>query len=63
MLVEQVLSSQDVEVKPLGPYLPHILGIEGATILGNGNVAAVIDLRGLLQTAQPVQVQDAEVPL
>ena len=63
VLVEQVLSSQDVEVKPLGPYLPTILGIEGATILGNGNVAAVIDLRGLLQTAQPVQVQDAEIPV
>lgn len=63
VLVEQVLSSQDVEVKPLGPYLPALLGIEGATILGNGNVAVVIDLRGLLQTAQPAQVADAEIPV
>ena len=53
VLVEQVLANQDVVLRPFGPYLPLILGIEGATILDNGCVAAVIDLPGLLQTAQP----------
>ena len=63
VFVEQVLASQDLIVKPLGPYLPTILGIEGATILGNGDVAAVIDLRGLLQTMQPVQAGHVENPV
>ena len=62
VLVEQVLANEDVIVKPLGQYLPNILGIEGATILGNGSVAAVIDLRGLLQTAQPVKAEYEGLP-
>lgn len=53
VLVEQVLANQDVVLRPFGPYLPPILGIEGATILDNGCVAAVISLPGLLQTTQP----------
>ena len=53
VLVDQVLASQNVALRPFGPYLPPILGIEGAAILDNGGVAAVIDLPGLLQTAQP----------
>jgi chemosensory pili system protein ChpA (sensor histidine kinase/response regulator) len=56
VFVENVLASQDLVVKQLGPYLPSILGIEGATILGSGGVAAVIDLPGLLQTAQSGQL-------
>ncbi len=59
VLVEQVLASHDVSLRPLGPYLPPILGIEGATILDNGCVAVVIDLPGLLQTAQPDQAVPA----
>lgn len=52
VFVEQVLASQDVIVKALDPYLPNILGIEGATLLGSGDIATVIDLPGLLQTAR-----------
>ncbi len=63
VFVEQVLASQDLIVKQLGPYLPNILGIEGATILGNGDVAAVIDLRGLLQTLQPEKTKPVEMPV
>ncbi len=59
VLVEQVLANQDVVLRPFGPYLPPILGIEGATILDNGCVAAVIDLPGLLKTARP----DLAVPV
>ena len=62
VLVEQVLANEEVIVKHLGPYLPNILGIEGATILGNGSVAAVVDLRGLLQTAQPVKAEYEKLP-
>lgn len=52
VFVQQVLARQNLVVKPLGPYLPTILGIEGATILGDGSVAAVVDLPGLLQSVR-----------
>lgn len=48
--VEHVIANQDLIVKQLGAYIPDILGIEGATILGDGSVAPVLDLPGLLRT-------------
>jgi chemosensory pili system protein ChpA (sensor histidine kinase/response regulator) len=52
VFVEQVLASQELVVKPLGPYIAKPLGVEGATILGNGSVVPVMDLNGLLQAAR-----------
>ena len=49
--VENVLANQDLIVKQLGTYIPDIIGIEGATILGDGSVAPVLDLPGLIRTA------------
>ncbi len=48
--VEQVISNQDLIVKQLGEFIPDIIGIEGATILGDGSVAPVLDLPGLIRT-------------
>jgi chemosensory pili system protein ChpA (sensor histidine kinase/response regulator) len=47
--LDKVLASKDLVVKNLGPYVPEIPGIEGATILGDGSVAPVIDLLSLLR--------------
>ena len=49
--VEHVIANQDLIVKQLGTYIPDIIGIEGATILGDGSVAPVLDLPGLIRTA------------
>ena len=49
--VENVIANQDLIVKQLGTYIPDIIGIEGATILGDGSVAPVLDLPGLIRTA------------
>jgi len=48
--VESVIANQDLIVKQLGTYIPDIIGIEGATILGDGSVAPVLDLPGLIRT-------------
>ncbi|MEJ2508526.1 MAG: response regulator, partial [Gammaproteobacteria bacterium] len=58
VLVEQVGGSQDLVVKQLSQYLPSIAGIEGATILGDGSVAPVLDLSGLLRTTAPDEVAE-----
>lgn len=48
--VENVIANQDLIVKQLGAFIPDIIGIEGATILGDGSVAPVLDLHGLIRT-------------
>ena len=41
--VEKLVSQQDVVVKPLGREFKGIKGIAGGTILGDGQVAIVLD--------------------
>jgi len=38
---------QDVVIKSLGAYLGSIPGIAGATILGDGKIALILDLRSV----------------
>jgi chemotaxis protein histidine kinase CheA len=49
VLVQEVIASRDVVVKPMGKYLPKLKGVAGATVLGDGSVAPVIDMPELLQ--------------
>lgn len=49
ILVQDVLDSRDVVVKSMGQYMPKIHGTIGATVLGDGSVAPVIDLPELLR--------------
>jgi len=49
VLVQEVIASRDVVVKPMGKYLPKLMGVAGATVLGDGSVAPVIDMPELLQ--------------
>lgn len=51
VLVEQVVARKDMVVKPLTPYTPPVSGVTGATILGDGQVAPVLDLPHLLLEA------------
>jgi chemotaxis protein histidine kinase CheA/ActR/RegA family two-component response regulator len=48
VLVEELGESRTVIVKALNPYLPAMAGVRGATILGDGTVAPVVDLDELL---------------
>ncbi|MEW6770373.1 MAG: chemotaxis protein CheA [Bacillota bacterium] len=46
--VERLLGEQEVVIKSLGNYLGRIPGLSGATILGDGEVALIVDIRGLV---------------
>ncbi len=48
VLVERVLASREMVVKPLTQYTPLVPGIIGATILGDGQVAPVMDVQHLV---------------
>lgn len=49
VLVARLVDTRDLVVKHLGQYLPKMRGIVGATILGDGSVAPVLDLPELLR--------------
>lgn len=49
ILVQGVVDTIDLVVKPLGPFVPRSVGLIGATILGDGSVAPVMDLPELLR--------------
>jgi two-component system chemotaxis sensor kinase CheA len=46
-VVDTLIRQQDIVIKSLGSYLGNIPGIAGATILGDGRVALVLDLRSV----------------
>jgi chemotaxis protein histidine kinase CheA/ActR/RegA family two-component response regulator len=57
VLVEEVLESRTLVVKSISEYVPKLRGIAGATILGDGSVAPVIDLEALVHepVVEPAQ--------
>jgi len=48
-VVDQVIGELQTVIKPLGNIYRHVKGISGATILGDGTVALIIDLSTLVQ--------------
>ncbi|MCT4507977.1 MAG: chemotaxis protein CheA [Tepidibacter sp.] len=47
VIVDQLIGQQEIVIKSLGKYLSGINFIAGATILGNGSVALIIDTNSL----------------
>jgi two-component system chemotaxis sensor kinase CheA len=49
VVVDRLLGQQDVVIKHLPDYLGDIIGVAGATILGDGQVALIVDVSALGQ--------------
>jgi two-component system, chemotaxis family, sensor kinase CheA len=49
--VDALLGEAQTVVKPLGRMFEGVNGVAGSAILGNGRVALLLDVRGLLRTA------------
>jgi len=49
--VDQVLGDCQTVIKNLGRFYRHVQVVSGATILGNGTVALILDPRWLVQDA------------
>lgn len=50
-LVDQVMGEQEGLVKELGPQLPHVRHVAGATVLGSGRVVPIVNVGELMETA------------
>lgn len=46
-IVDELIGQQEIVIKSLGRFLSKIKGIAGATILGDGNVALILDVAPL----------------
>ncbi len=48
LVVDELLGKQQMVIKPLGPYLGLVDGVEGAAILPDGTVTLILDIEKLI---------------
>ena len=46
-VVDELLGEQEIVIKSLGEFIGQVPGLAGATIMGDGKVALILDVRGL----------------
>ena len=67
LVVEEVLNIQDIVIKPLGELLRDMSNFAGATIMGNGEVALILDIdgiarkSGLVERLQAIPIRQEEL--
>ncbi|MGX1193921.1 chemotaxis protein CheW [Metabacillus sp. SLBN-84] len=49
LMVDSFIGQQEIVLKPLGNYLNSVFAVSGATILGDGQVALIIDCNALIK--------------
>ena len=49
LVVDQVIGQEEVVIKPLGALLHGLPGMAGSTITGDGNIAIILDVPGMLK--------------
>jgi chemosensory pili system protein ChpA (sensor histidine kinase/response regulator) len=63
LITDEMQDSREIVVKPVGPQLATIRGVAGATILGDGRIAVILDMGILVRTVRaggPVRAPIAE---
>lgn len=48
IVVDKLFGEQQTVIKPLGKMFQHLKGLSGATILGTGDIALILDVQGLI---------------
>ena len=59
VVVDEITDTEEIVVKPLGQQLKGISAYSGATIMGDGRVALILDILGLAQRAQVISARDS----
>ncbi|MGC2475894.1 MAG: chemotaxis protein CheW [Candidatus Sulfotelmatobacter sp.] len=59
LVVDEITDTEEIVVKPLGQQLKGITAYSGATIMGDGRVALILDILGLAQRAQVISARDS----
>jgi two-component system chemotaxis sensor kinase CheA len=61
LVVDRLVGKQDIVAKSLGPIVGNVPGVSGCTIMGDGRIAPVVDVPGLIGAAISRQ-RAAQVP-
>lgn len=56
LVVDEITDTEEIVVKPLGSQLKQIRIFSGATIMGDGSVALILDVLGLAQQSRVISV-------
>jgi chemotaxis protein histidine kinase CheA len=59
LVVDELIGQQQVVVKSLSENAEAVAGISGATILGNGRVALILDIEGICAMPDRAALLDA----
>ena len=62
LLADEMIASQEIVVKSVGPQLASIRGISGATILGDGRIVLILDVNALVRSGAPVVELKSRAP-
>lgn len=49
VLIDELIGTQEIVVKPIPAYVKKVHGISGCTQLGDGSIALILDVSGLMQ--------------
>ena len=60
MVVDRLLDSEEIVLKPLGRHLKHCKEYAGATIMGNGRVALILDVTNIAYLAGLTSVEGSD---
>ncbi len=52
IVVDSLLGEQDVVIKSLGDHFGNVIGISGASILGNGEISLILDIPALIERTE-----------
>ena len=62
LVVDEINDTEEIVVKPLGKQLKGVASFAGATIMGDGRVALILDVLGLAQSAGVVaEIRDRSI--
>lgn len=57
IVVEELLGEYQTVIKPMGSVFRHVKGVSGSSILGDGNVALIIDVPSLFERTITIENQ------
>lgn len=60
LIVDDLLGQREIVIKSLGRFIGSLPGVGGATILGDGRVALIIDPAGIINLAEKRQWNPAK---
>lgn len=61
LLVDEILETEEIVVKPLGRHVKALNVYAGTTILGDGRVALILDIAGICTRARLMPIEDLQV--